>query len=145
MRFNSKSIIIAGSIAALSLGMVACHGQSPGDSAYVPTSTAALPASGLGSAIQPAGKKRDIDIHSSCSHRLHIVLLGIVDCRFLERKYQNGIFSVTDEEKGIVSVYPSQGTHSTVFTITGLVLGSGHLVWKDTKGNQYKIGVKVTL
>jgi hypothetical protein len=144
MRFNSKSISLAASAAALSLSMVACHGQYPGSTGYMPTSTSALPASQVGG-IQPAGKKRDIDIHASCSHRLHIVIAGIVDCRFRERGYENGTFTVTDEEKGIVGVTPQSGTQSTVFTIVGLLVGGGHLVWKDTKGNEYKILVKVTL
>lgn len=143
MRFSLKSITAFGGIAALSLGLIACHGQYPGGTAYMPASTSAAVPPGGG--IDTTGKKSKIKIQSSCGHHLHIVLAGIVNCKFREKRYQNGTFAVTDNEQGIIEVAPQSGTRSTVFTVVGLVLGSGDLVWKDTKGHQYKIAVSVTL
>lgn len=146
MRLNSKSIVIAGSLAALTLGMIGCHGQDPGSAGYMPPSTSVLPASAIGG-MQPAKDhgKKDIDIKSNCGHALHIVIAGIVNCRFREKGYGNGTFTVTDKEQGIVTVSPGSGGKSTVFTIVGLVVGSGHLIWKDTKGRHFKMAVRVTL
>lgn len=141
MRFNAKSIVIAASLAALSFGMIGCHGQYPGTSGYMPPSASALPAAPM-SGMQPDKK---VEIKSTCGHRLHIVIAAIVDCRFREKGYGNGTFTVTDKEQGIVAVTPQSGGKSTVFTIVGLVLGSGHLVWKDTKGHKFTIAVRVTL
>jgi len=144
MRFNSKSITIVCSVAALSLGMFGCHGQYSGTTGYMPPSTNAIPASQSGGGIERTAKKK-VKIQSGCGHRLHIVIAGIVNCRFREEGYGNGIFTVTNHETGIIGVTPSSGDKSTVFTIVGLVLGSGHLVWKDSKGREYKIAVRVTL
>lgn len=147
MKFDSKSIVIAGTLAALSLSMIGCHGQSPGGAGYVPSSTTVLPASQMGEGLQPANdkNKEDIDIKSNCGHALHIVIAGIVNCRFREKEYGDGTFAVTDKEQGIISVSPQSGDRTTVFTIAGLIVGSGHLVWKDSKGRQFKMAVRVTL
>jgi|SRR5579863_3395573 len=147
MSFIVKSIVTASTLAALTLSMIGCHGQYPGGTGYVPASTTALPASQAGGAMQPAKDKdkRDIDIKSNCGHALHIVIAGIVNCRFRERGYGDGTFAVTDKEQGIITVSPQSGDRTTVFTILGLVAGSGHLVWKDSKGRQFKMAVRVTL
>ena len=143
MRFNFKSITLAGGVAALSLSMAACHGGYPGGASYVPASSAALSAP-QGGSFDPAAKKKK-RIESSCGHHLHIVVAGIVNCRFREKGYGDGVFTVTNNEQGIIEVTPQSGTQATVFTIVGLVLGSGDLMWKDTKGHHYKVAVSVTL
>jgi hypothetical protein len=141
MRFNSKSIVLAGSLAALTLSLVACHGQSPGGAAYVPASTSALPVSQVG----PLDRDKKVDIESTCGHRLHIVIAAVVDCKFHEKGYGAGLFTVSNDVNGIVTVSPQSGDRRTVFTILGALVGTGHLTWKDSKGNEFKITVKVTL
>jgi hypothetical protein len=141
MRFNSKSITIAGGVAALTLSLIGCHGQSPAGSGYMPPSTSALPGSQMGS----MDRDKKVEIKSSCSHRLHIVIAAIVDCKFREKGYGAGIFTVSNDVNGIVTVSPQSGDRRTVFTILGAVIGTGHLVWKDAKGHDYKIAVRVTL
>jgi hypothetical protein len=142
MRFNYKTFGIAAGAAILSLSITACHGQYPGDSAYVPTSTTTLPASQPGG-IEPAGAKGQIV--SSCGHRLRIIIAAIVNCRFHEKGYGNGTFTVTNDASGIVEVSPSSGTRRTKFTVVGLVVGSGYLLVKDAKGNDFKLRVSVKL
>jgi hypothetical protein len=75
---------------------------------------------------------------------LHLVVAGLVDCKFNENGY-NGDFSVANDTKGIVLVTPSSGAQATTYTIVGLVIGSGKLVWSDSKGNKFTMKVKVTL
>jgi hypothetical protein len=58
MRFNAKSIIIAGGVAALSLSIVGCHGQTASGSGYMPPSATVLPASQARSAMEPHAKTR---------------------------------------------------------------------------------------
>ena len=71
----------------------------------------------------------------------HILIAGLVDCKFSEDGY-NGDFSVANDTNGIVLVTPSTGAKSTTFTIVGLVIGSGKLVWSDSKGNKFNMKVK---
>jgi hypothetical protein len=140
--FIPKSIIIAAGIAALSLSVIGCQGNPSGNTGYVPASA------GAGLAIsQPIGDKhkKQPEITSNCSHRLHLVVAGLVDCKFREKGYKGGMFTVANDTKGLVLVTPSSGTQGTTFTIVGLVLGSGKLVWSDSNGNKYPIRVKVTL
>ncbi len=143
MRFNSKNFGIAAAIAIMSLSMIACHGQYPANAGYVPTTTTALPAQQGGGGVDPLGKKGQIE--SACGHRLRIVIAGILNCRFHEKGYRNGTFTIVSHESGIVEVTPTSGTRATKFTIVGLVAGSGYFLVKDTKGDRYKVRVSVTL
>jgi hypothetical protein len=142
MRFYSKSFSIVAGVAILSLGTIACHSQYPGSSGYMPTATTALPASHASGGIQPFGKKGQID--SGCGQHVHIVIAGILDCRFREKGY-GGTFTIVNHESGIVEVTPTSGTQATKFTIVGLVVGSGYILVKDKKGNQYKMRISVAL
>ena len=142
MRFNPKNFGITAA-AILSLGTVACHGQSPATSGYMPATTVALPGSQADRPIEPFSKKGQID--SGCGHRLHIVIAGILNCRFREPGRKDGTFTVYNHESGIVEVTPTSGTRATTFTIVGLVAGSGYILVKDAKGGRYKMRVTVTL
>jgi hypothetical protein len=143
MRFNLQRFGLAAGAAAFSLTMAACHGQSPGSAGYIPTGSSALsaPQAGLGSDSPDAKRK----IVSSCGDHIHIVLAAIVDCKFRERGYGGGTFTLENHTKGIVVISPSSGTKATTFTILGAVLGSGNFVVKDTKGRDLKVTVRVTL
>lgn len=140
MRFDLKRIGFASAAVAFSLGMAACHGGSPGSSAYIPAGASAPQSQGF---EMPDHTKRQII--SSCGKHVHIVLLGVVDCKFREPGYGNGTFALTNDTKGIVLISPSSGTRSTTFTILGAVLGSGHFTVKDDKGRSITVTVKVTL
>jgi hypothetical protein len=142
MRFNPRNFGITAA-AILSLGTVACHGQDPATSGYVPTSTVALPGSQASQPIEPLGQKGQID--SGCGHRLHIVIAGILSCRFREPGRKDGTFTIANHESGIVEVTPASGTQATAFTIVGLVAGSGYILVKDARGGRYKMRVTVTL
>ena len=142
MRFNLKRIGFAAGAAALSLAMVACHGQSPGSSGYMPTNSSALSAPQAGSGLAAPDVRKII---SSCGKHVHIVLAGIVDCKFREPGYGDGTFTLTNDTKGIVVLSPSSGTKSTTFTILGALIGSGHFTVKDAKGRELRVTVKVTL
>lgn len=142
MRFNLRHLGIAAGAAIFSLGTIACHGQYPGGTGYVPTTATTLGASQSNGGIEPFGKKGDID--SGCGHHMNIVIAGILNCRFREKGY-NGTFTIVNHEKGIVGVTPSSGTRATKFTVVGLVVGKGYFLVKDAKGDKYKVRVKVTL
>ncbi len=141
MRFNLQRVGFAAAAVALSLTMVACHGQTPGSSSYIPTNATALSAQSGSGVASPDVRK----IISSCGKHVHIVLLGIVDCKFREAGYGDGTFTLTNDTKGIVVISPSSGTKATTFTILGAVLGSGHFTVKDAKGRHLSVTVKVTL
>lgn len=141
MRFNLQRIGFAAAAVAFSLTMVACHGQTPGSSSYIPTNATALSAQSGSGVASPDVRK----IISSCGKHVHIVLLGIVDCKFREAGYGDGTFTLTNDTKGIVVISPSSGTKATTFTILGAVLGSGHFTVKDAKGRHLSVTVKVTL
>lgn len=141
MRFNLKKIGFAAGAVAFSLSMVACHGQMPGGPSYIPTnSTAASAALGLDS---PDHSKRKII--SSCGQHVHIVLAGLVNCKFREPGYKDGTFNITNDTQGIVIITPGSGNRATAFTILGAVLGNGYFEVKDAKGRQLRVTVKVTL
>ncbi|HEY6484844.1 MAG TPA: hypothetical protein VIX83_00475 [Candidatus Cybelea sp.] len=74
-----------------------------------------------------------------------LFLLGSADCKFNELELRNGTFKITSETKGFVSISPSSGTSATTFTVSGLLVGSGKFVIKDTKGHSLAVRVKVTL
>lgn len=144
MRFSLKHFGFAAGTVALAAGMAACHGQSPGSAGYIPANSTVLsPQGGTGLAAPDAKKK--VQIVSSCGKHVHIVLLGIIDCRFSEKGYGNGTFTLTNDTKGVVVISPMSGDQSTKFTILGALIGSGHFVVKDTNGRHLKVTVKVTL
>ncbi len=143
MPFNLNRIGLAAGALALSIAMVACHGQSPGSAGYIPTSSSALSAPQAGAGLNAPDAKRKIV--STCGDHVHIVLLAIVDCKFRERGYGAGTFTLTNHTKGIVVISPSSGTKATTFTILGAILGSGNFVVKDTKNRELKVTVRVTL
>jgi hypothetical protein len=145
MRFNLKRSGLTAAAAALSASMVACHGQSPG-STYVPSGSTALsiPQTGAG-LLAPDKKKKKVEIVSSCGQHVHIVIAGIVDCKFREQGYGDGTFTLTNDTKGIVIITPMSGTRATTFTILGALIGSGYFEVKDTRGHVLKVTVKVTL
>lgn len=142
MSFNPKSLTIIAGIAALSLSVIGCNGQVPGNTGYVPTSTNA--ASLIDSGVGADHHKKKIDIESNCGSVLRIVIAGLVNCKFHEKGY-NGSFTVANDTKGIVLVTPSSGPRTTPFTIVGLVLGTGKLVWSDSNGKKFNMRVRVTL
>jgi hypothetical protein len=145
MRFNLKPIALAAGAAALSASLAACHGQSPG-STYVPTGSTDLSVSQAGPGLaSPDKKQKKVEIVSSCGKHVHIVLAGIVDCKFREQGYGDGTFTLTNDTKGIVIISPMSGTRATTFTILGALVGSGYFEVKDTKGHVLKVTVKVTL
>jgi hypothetical protein len=141
MEHNRKPLIFLVAAAALLLSAAACHSQSPGSSGYVPTSTSSLPGARNGDTSDMGAK--DNDIKSTCGDRVHIVLLGFVDCKFKETGY-DGRFRVFNHTKGLVGISPSSGTSATTFTITGLILGRGAFLIKDHRGNHLLIRVHVT-
>jgi hypothetical protein len=144
MSFNLKGIGLAAAAAALSAGIVACHGQSP-SSTYVPTGSAALSVPQAGAGLAPDKQKKKVEIVSSCGNHVHIVLAGIVDCKFREQGYGDGTFTLTNDTKGIVIITPMSGTRATTFTILGALVGSGYFEVKDTNKHVLKVTVKVTL
>ena len=141
MRSNLMRAGFSAVAVAFSLTLVACHGQMPGGPSYIPTNSA-VSTSQLGGGIAPDTKRK---IVSSCGQHVHIVLAGIVDCKFREAGYGDGTFTLTNDTKGIVVISPSSGTRSTTFTILGALLGSGHFTVKDAKGRELRVTVKVTL
>lgn len=145
MRFIFNRIGFAAGAIGLSLTMVACHGQSPGSSGYIPSNSTTLSVPQAGAGLAAPDAKRKVEIVSSCGKHVHIVLLGIVDCRFREKGYGNGTLTITNDTQGIVVISPMSGTQSTKFTILGALVGSGHFTVKDSKGRQLKVKVKVTL
>ena len=121
MRFNLERFGLAAGAVAFSLTMAACHGQSPGNAGYAPTSSSALSAPQAGLGLGSPDSKRKIV--SSCGDHVHIVLAAIIDCKFRERGYGSGTFTLDNHTKGIVIISPSSGTKATTFTILGAVLG----------------------
>lgn len=147
MTSNFKRIAVAAGAAAFSLSMVACHGQSPGGSSYVPTASTSLSAPQLGTGLAAPDKKHEkVEIVSSCGKHVRIVLLGILDCKFREEGYGDGTFTLKNDTKGIIVITPSSGTRATTFTILGAVIGSGSFVVTDAKKkHSLRVRVKVIL
>lgn len=134
-----RSFAIITATATLSLALAACQSQSP-PSAYVPTRGANVPA---GRALSPGVPDGSGAIKSTCGDRIHIVLAGFVDCKFKEQHY-GGTFRVYNRTRGLVSVTPSEGTKTTTFTVTGLLLGRGAFLIKDQHGHHFIMHVRVT-
>jgi hypothetical protein len=86
--------------------------------------------------------KKHIKIVSSCGQHIKIVLLGIVQCRFHEQGY-SGSFNITNNTNGLIGITPMTGDKKTVFTVTGLLLGSGNFLVEDGNGVKLKVNVKV--
>jgi hypothetical protein len=145
MRFSFNRIGFAAGATALSLAMVACHGQSPGNASYIPSNSTTLSVPQAGAGLAAPDAKHKVQIVSSCGKLVHIVLLGIVNCRFREKGYGDGTLTITNDTNGIVVISPMSGTQATKFTILGALVGSGHFTVKDSKGRQLKVRVKVTL
>ena len=47
--------------------------------------------------------------------------------------------------KGLVGITPSKGTKDTTFTVTGLIVGKGYFLVRDSHKNTLKVKVRVTL
>lgn len=135
-------IRLVAAAAVLALGAVACHGGSPGGAGYVPAGAAFSPSQA--NAGGPVADRKKGDIDSTCGTKVHIVLLGFVDCKFDEKGY-GGLFRIFNKTKGIVTITPPSGTKATKFTIIGAVLGHGVFLVKDSRGNQLALKVRVTL
>jgi hypothetical protein len=118
--------------AILSLGLAACGGGSPTSPAYVPVNNSSI--------LAPNAK---VVIGSTCGDRVHIILLGVVTCKFNEKHY-GGNFKITVATKGLVSIDPMKGTKDTKFTVTGLILGKGYFLIRDDQKNTLKVRVRVT-
>jgi len=142
MRFNLIRIGITAASAALSLSIVACHGQSSGSSGYVPTASTALslPQTG-GSAMVHRSR---FPIISLCGNVIKIKLLGTVHCKFREKGY-NGIFKLFNHVPGILDLKPLLGNQDTDFLLGGLALGDGFFLVKDLRHQHLLIRVRVVL
>lgn len=142
MEHNRHLIRLAAGLATLVLGVVACQGAP--SSSIPPGASSFVTQQAHSAGILPDKKKKDIDLVSTCGTRLHIVLLGIVDCQFNEKDY-NGKFKVSNKTKGLVTITPSSGTRGTTFTVVGALVGSGTFTVSDNDGNHLILRVKVTL
>jgi hypothetical protein len=140
-RVNPVRFLLALSVLALSVA--GCQGGSPSSAQYTPTSTGAAPAALTGGTVS-LDKKKKAKIVSSCGDHIRVVVLGIVECKFHENGY-TGNFNITNETKGLVAISPTTGDKETVFTITALLVGSGHFLVEDTKATKLKVFVHVTL
>lgn len=132
-------------IAALSLILAACHGGSSGTAPYLPGDGAsAQRATGRG--IAPNDSDRG-EILSSCGHRIRIVLAGIVNCRFHEIGGRHAVFTLKNATHGLILISPTTGDRRTTFTITGLVIGSGHFTVRagGDRTHRLLVAVRVTL
>ncbi|HET6277036.1 MAG TPA: hypothetical protein VFE16_13995 [Candidatus Cybelea sp.] len=129
--------------ASLSLSVVACRGGgAPGSSSYVPAGSTSVSQDGDTGGATPDREGR---ISSTCGRHIHVVIAGIVDCRFHERGYGDGKFTLHDHTKGIILIGPLEGSRKTKFTITGAVAGRGFFVVRDTHGNYLVVRVRVTV
>jgi hypothetical protein len=143
MKFSLKGLSYAAALASLTLSVAACSGgASPNGTAYVPSGAANVSQPASGGAASP---DRHMRIDSTCGRRIHIVVAGLVDCRFHERGYGDGKFTIHDHTKGIVLISALEGTRKTRFTITGAVVGRGFFLVRDTRGNYLVVRVRVTL
>jgi hypothetical protein len=138
-----KARLVTG-FAALILAAVACQAPN-GGTGFSPVSSSAISSLPSGIASDNHKKKHRVKITSTCGDRVHIALLGFVDCKFDEKGYGDGTFTLTSKVSGLVSVDPTTGTRATTFTITGLLVGKGTVVVKDSKGHHLTLRIKVTL
>ncbi len=131
-------------IVAVSLFLAACHGGSSGTAPYVPSSSLSSQAGDQG--LAPNDNDRG-EIRPSCGHHVHIVLAGIINCRFHEIGDRDALFTLKNDTHGLILISPMSGNRHTKFTITGLVVGSGHFTVraKGDPGHVLVVTVKVTL
>jgi hypothetical protein len=142
MSYSWKHLIYVALAASISLSVAACHGAGPSGPAYVPSASTNLSQSAGAGITSPDRVGR---ITSTCGRRIHIVVAGVLNCRFHERGYGDGKFTIRDHTKGIILISPLEGTRKTKFTITGAVVGRGFFVVRDTRGNYRVVRVRVTL
>jgi hypothetical protein len=143
MQANQQVIrsVMALAVLTISLSLAGCHGGAPsGSTGYLPANVSST----TGSIVNP-DKKKPIAIESSCGKHVRIVLLGFVDCKFKERGYGNGVFKLYNHEKGLISVSPDKGTRSTTFTVSGLLVGKGSFLVRDTRGHHLVVHTRVSL
>lgn len=130
-------------MAVLSLLLAACHGGSSGTAPYVPASSASTQTFDRG--ITSNNEERG-ELFSSCGHHIRIVLAAIVNCRFHEvGGGSKDVFTLKNDTRGLILISPGSGTRDTKFTITGLVLGSGHFTVNDGKKDHLTVTVRVRL
>ena len=142
MTFDLKRIAIVATTAALSLSMVACHGQSPASSNYIPMASTDM------SAPQSAGaenlaRSRSFII-SLCGNVIKIKILGTVRCKFREKGY-NGVFRLFNHVPGLLNLKPLIGNRDTDFLLGGLALGDGFFLVKDLRHHFLVVKVKIVL
>lgn len=146
MQYHPKTqrLRLVTGLAVLSLILAACHGGSSGTAPYLPSSGISSQQS-LDRGIVPNGEERG-ELFSSCGHHIRIVLAGIVNCRFHEVGGSlKDVFTLKNYTQGLILISPSSGTRYTTFTITGLVIGSGHFTVHDGRGDRLAVTVRVTL
>jgi hypothetical protein len=142
MNFKCRSFNWAVLAAFISLSVTACSRSSPSSSAYVPPGASNV-SQGVGAGA--ASPNRVGRISSTCGRHIHILVAGLVDCRFHERGYGDGKFTIHDHTKGLIVITPLEGTRNTKFTITGVLVGRGFFVVRDTRGNYLVVRVRVTV
>jgi hypothetical protein len=129
-------------VLTISMSLAGCHGGTPsGSTSYLPAGVS----SAANSIVNP-DRKRPVKIDSSCGKHVHIVLLGFVTCKFKERGYgSKGIFRLYNHEKGLIGISPEKGDQTTAFTITGILVGKGSFLVRDTHGHHLAVRTRVTL
>ena len=135
MRLSSR--IATGFVAGVlcAVGLAACGGGRTGYESYTPSGVAPL--------AQLAPDKK-ASIASTCGTKIHMVIGVFVDCKFKEKGY-GGNFTILNHTKGLVGITPSKGTKDTTFTVTGLLVGKGYFLVRDSHKNTLKVKVRVTL
>lgn len=135
MHLTSK--IAAGIVAATlyAVALTACGGGTPGSENFTPSGAASL--------LQLAPDKKAA-IASTCGTKIHVVVAAFIDCKFKEKGY-GGNFTILNHTKGLVGISPSKGTKDTTFVVTGLLVGKGYFLVRDSHKNTLKIKVRVTL
>jgi hypothetical protein len=124
---------------AVLFGIVACQASpntTQGFAPYGPYTTAAADGS--------AATLDNDAIKSSCGDSIHIVVAGIVDCKFHERGY-DGMFTLHDHTNGLIAISPMKGDRTTKFTITGVLAGRGYFTVTDSHRDKLRVRVRVTL
>ncbi len=129
-------------MAALSLILAACHGGSSGTAPYVPAGGTSFQQA-VDRGITPGEEHGEL--FSTCGHHIHIVLLGIVNCHFHERGDRSDRVTLKNNTQGLILISPMSGNGHTKFSITGLLVGSGHFTVYDGRKNSLVVTVKVTL
>ncbi len=129
---------------SLSLILAGCHGGSSGTAPSLPASGASSQQS-LDRGIVPSYEERG-ELFSSCGYHIRIVLAGIVNCRFHEvGGGRKDVFTLKNDTHGLILISPMTGNRNTTFTITALVVGSGHFTVNDGKRDYLTVTVRVSL